>query len=168
MRALFVLGWLASLAFMALCHGRWSQALAQSLDPGDFWVLVAVGVILPWAAGPGMMPVLRRMQNGGINLPHADYWFNSERRAASLDRLAPYTDAMGLLLSVFLSTMLALDLWHGLQGQRTPVGQHLTATAAFVAATGIWTWALLHAFPAPPRHDLTRQVDDSRRPRQPK
>jgi hypothetical protein len=151
MRRLFIVGWLCSLVFVALCWLWWTAPLAVAQDAGDLAVLSGVIALLPWAAGPGLMPVLRRMKSGGVNLPHNEYWFSGERRAASLDRLGPFMDALGLMLSAFLCGMLSIDLVHGLHGHRPSEAVHMAATAAFLLVTGLWVWRVMRAFPAPPR-----------------
>lgn len=149
MRLLFALVWLGCLSFVLWCQVSAQPALAVALDPGDFFVLSLTLLLAPLGCGPGLLMLLRRMKSGGVNLPHAAYWFEGERRAASLERLAPYVYALSALVALFIAGMLALDVWHGQQGLRTPDAWHLLATAVFIVAILVWTFALVRAFPAP-------------------
>lgn len=154
-RTVFLTGWCGCLGFVAACWRQWQAAFAHSEN--GLWVLSLTIAVLPWAAGPGLLPVLGRMDRGGINLPHADHWFTGARRAASLQRLAPFMYAMGLMLALFLCALLALELRNGLQGRALPDGELLVATAVFLALTALWVLALLRAFPKPPADALAHR-----------
>ena len=150
-RRLFLVTWLAGLA---LLHHVWTvYAPLPEIEPerGELWVLSCVLTLMPWASGPGVMLLLRRMASGGVNLPHAEYWFSGERRASSLDRLAPFLDVFGLLLTVFLAGVLALFIFERIDGRAATYSalMFLFWTIGFLGATVLWVRRLMAAFPAP-------------------
>lgn len=148
---LFLMAWVGSLALLV---GLWSEGALPMARAGDRHSLIALGAVMalaPWLAGPGLLPLLRRMKSGGVNLPYAEYWFAGERRAASLERLRPYLEVFGALLAVFLGGVLLIFV-----GERTHVGVaayaeliFLAATLAFLGGTVAWVRAVVRAFPAP-------------------
>ncbi len=164
-RRLFLVTWLAG---MALLHHAWTehgQAPAVLRDRDELIVLSLLLVLLPWLSGPGVLLLLRRMQSGGVNLPHAEYWFSGERRAASLDRLSPLLDAFGVLLVVFQSAMLALFVAErvDLRVQNYSAVGFLALTVAFLGGTVWWVRRVMATFPAP--DPSTRGVKAFRRRR---
>jgi hypothetical protein len=163
-RTAFLVTWFGCLGLVGLCWQQWQAALATAGE--GLPVLTLMIAVVPWAAGPGLLPVLRRMKSGGVNLPHADHWFTGERRAASLTRLAPFLDALGLMLTLFLTALLGLELWHGLQGLAMPDQAVLPAALGFLLLLAVWTWRLMRAFPAPVEPAM-RASDPKRRRGQP-
>lgn len=168
LRIAFVLGWLASMSLVGACWMGWQDVGRAGLEPGDLLALSLVTAFTPWLAGPGLLPWLRRRSSGGVNIPHAEHWFTGERRAASLDRLAPFMDAMGLMVSALLTGLLAAHIWHGEQGLKTAEAISLVVTAVFGLATVLWLVALMRAFPKPPDGDpALRPPKGPRRPQRP-
>lgn len=150
-RRLFLVTWLASLALVAHCwmeYAHFSQVLRDR--EGLLGLSMVIG-LMPWVAGPAMLLVLRRMESGGVNLPHAEYWFTGGRRAASLDRLSPYLDGMGTLLSAYLSAVLALFISERVDERAESVSAvlFLAATLAFLGGTVWWVRRVMRAFPEP-------------------
>lgn len=169
-RRLFLAGWAAGLALLHMAWSRYGDLLQARGEEGALWALSAMMVALPWAVGPGLLQVLRRMPSGGVNLPHAEYWFAGERRPASLDRLEPYLDVMALLLTVFLVAVLVLFVT-----ERTePVVMmysglmFLGLVIAMLGGTVLWTRAVMRAFPAPDPSTRGRLAVRSRRPIRPR
>jgi len=164
-RRLFLVTWLAGQA--ALYHA-WTEYAAMpgvAREHGALMVLSAVLTLMPWLAGPGILWLLRRMPSGGVNLPHAEYWFTGERRALSLDRLAPYLDGFGSWLLVFLIGVLALFIYERVDPARAASVSELLFlawTAAFLGGTVLWVRRVMAAFPAP--EEATRGVKRFRRP----
>lgn len=169
LRIALVLGWLASMSLVGACWLGWQGAAATALQPGELLLLTVVTAVTPWAAGPALLPWLRRQSSGGVNIPHADHWFTGERRAASLDRLAPFMDAMGLMVCALLSSLLAARIWHGDRGLTTPEAMSLVVSAVFGLATILWVVALLRAFPRPSDDDpAPEHLKGPRRPQRPR
>lgn len=169
-RRLFLVVWAAGAALLQMAWSRYGELLQDRGEGGALWALSAMMIVLPWAVGPGLLLLLRRMPSGGVNLPHAEYWFGAERRAASLERLAPYLDVMALLLNVFLAAVLVLFVT-----ERTePVVMvysglmFLGLVMAFLGGTVLWTRAVMRAFPAPDPSTRGRLVLRSRRPGRPR
>ena len=145
---------MAWLAGLALLHHAWT--VYAPLPPieavqGDLMVLSGVMVLTPWLSGPGILLFLRRLPSGGVNLPHAEYWFSGERRAASLDRLAPYLDVFGALLTVFLAGVMALFISERIDARAASYSavMFLAWTTGFLGATVWWVRRVMAAFPAP-------------------
>jgi hypothetical protein len=157
-RRLFLISWLAGLAML---HHTWTVYAPEppiDADRADLMVLSGVMVVMPWLAGPGILLLLRRMPSGGVNLPHAEYWFAGERRAISLDRLAPYLDSFGTLLTVFLAGVLALFISErvDLRAASYSAVMFLAWTIGFLGSTVWWVRRVMAAFPAP--DEATRGV----------
>jgi hypothetical protein len=167
-RVLFVAAWLACLGLMGACWTVWKDLADLALKPSELPILTVVIVLAPWIAGPGLLPWLRRMESGGVNLPHADHWFSGERRAASLTRLSPYLHVMGLMVMALLAAQIGLDLWYAHQGMKAGDLVALSMLGLFLAATAIWTLLLMRAFPKP-KADVSTVSDASQRrhPRRP-
>ncbi len=144
-RTAFLVAWFGCIGVVGT---RWQPWPATFSDrEAGLLVLSLLIAVLPWATGPGLLALLRRMPSGGVNLPHASYWFSGARRSASLDRMAPFLDAMALALTLFLTGILALNATPNAAGLEAQV---LTGTALFVVWGGVWTWQLARAFPEPP------------------
>jgi hypothetical protein len=164
-RRLFLVTWLAGLA--ALFHA-WTRYAAVPEVAADQGALLALSLVLtgtPWMAGPGVLLLLRRMPSGGVNLPHAEYWFTGERRGSSLDRLAPYLDGFGTWLQVFLIGVLALFIYERVDPRSASLSAllFLAWTMAFLGGTVWWVRRVMAAFPEPDR--ATRGVKRFRHPR---
>ncbi|MBB5205481.1 hypothetical protein HNQ51_002800 [Inhella inkyongensis] len=171
MRILFLLSWAAYL----LGFGWSSFTLLPDLvgDPGKeasrasyIALMGGIGALSSWFSGPGCMWLLRRRAKGGVNLPHAEYWFEGERRKASLDRLAPYIDALGLQVLGLLAGAHAWVVWDTLHPRAAlGLGAVFAGLGAFTLVLIIWTWRLHRAFGPPPALDVHRSAP--RRPRRP-
>lgn len=166
-RRLFLVTWLASLAAL---YQVWTQYGALPAIADERGALVALSVVLtttPWIAGPGLTYLLRRRASGGVNLPHAEYWFTGERRGPSLDRLSPYLDSFGTWLQVFLIAVLALFVFERVDPRAASASAllFLGLTMAFLGGTVWWVRRVMAAFPQP--EAATRGVKDFRRPRRP-
>jgi hypothetical protein len=164
-RRLFLVMWAAGLA---LLHHAWTVYAPLPEIQRDIvalWALSGVMVVMPWASGPGVLLLLRRRASGGVNLPHAEYWFAGERRATSLDRLAPFLDGFGTLLTVFLAGMLALFISERIDPRANTFSalMFLGWTIAFLGGAVWWVRRVMAAFPAPDQS--TRGVKRFRRPR---
>lgn len=150
-RRLFLVTWLAGLALVHHAWTEYGQEPPLVADRAALLTLSALIAILPWAVGPGTLKLLRRMRSGGVNLPYAEYWFEGERRAASLDRLAPYLDGMAILLTVFLAAVLALFVAERIDPRVALVSAvtFLALAIAFLGGTVLWVRRVMAAFPAP-------------------
>ncbi|RVT87872.1 hypothetical protein [Inhella crocodyli] len=166
-RFLFLVAWVAGMGLMAAAWTAWKDLADVAFKPTELPILTVVMAVSPWIAGPGLLPWLRRMESGGINMPNADYWFSGERRAESLRRMGPYLDAMGLLVLALLAGMVALDLWHARQGQKVSDLISLSLVALFLIATALWLMALMRAFPKPPA-DPAAALGAHQAPRRPR
>ncbi len=166
-RLLFVAAWLASMGFLTVCWTVWRDLADFALKPSELATLSAIVAVAPWIAGPGLLPWLRRMDSGGVNLPHADYWFSGERRQASLTRMSPYLDVLGLMVMALLVSQLGLDLWYARQGLKAGDLLSLSILGVFLAAMAVWTIALLRAFPKPEPAVAAGEPPLPRRPRRP-
>ena len=148
---LFLMAWVGSLALWGGLWMRWADAPAIHAEQGALAALGLAMLLAPWLAGPGLLPLLRRRDSGGVNLPHAEYWFSGERRSSSLDRLRPYLEVMGTLLSVFLSMTAGVFV-----AERTDAAFNEVSAVAFLASVlmllgglVIWTRSVMRAFPPP-------------------
>ena len=148
---LFLAAWLGGLVLFAGLWAKWGDVAAVAADHGALITLGIVLLVTPWVAGPGLLPLLRRRDSGGVNIPHAEYWFTGERRAASLDRLRPFLEVFGAMLSAFLSAVLMVFI-----GERTDPALaqvsaliFLAATVVYLGTTVIWVRSVMRAFPAP-------------------
>lgn len=150
-RRLFLVTWLVGLAALHHAWTVYGDHPAIAREQGDLVALSVLLVVMPWTVGPGMMAVLRRLRSGGVNLPHAEYWFTGERRAASLDRLAPHLDAFGAVLIVFLAGVLALFVAERVDARAATFSalMFLAWTVAFLGSTVWWVRRVMAAFPAP-------------------
>jgi hypothetical protein len=167
-RLLFVATWLGSMGFLAACWTVWRELANFALKPSELATLSAIVAVAPWITGPGLLPWLRRKDSGGVNLPHADHWFSGERRQASLTRMSPYLDVLGLMVMALLVSQLGLDLWYAHQGLKAGDLLSLSLLGVFLAAMAMWTIALLRAFPKPdPAAAAAAEAPAPRRPRRP-
>jgi len=150
-RRLFLVTWLGGLALVHHAWTAYAHLPEIEQEQGALQALSAVTALMPWLSGPGVMWLLRRMESGGVNIPYAEYWFAGERRSASLDRLAPYLDLFGALLTVFLAGLLALFISEriDLRASAHSALMFLAWTLAFLGATVWWVRRVLAAFPAP-------------------
>lgn len=150
-RRLFLVTWLAGLALLHHAWTAYAPLAAIEREHGALWVLSGVMVLMPWVSGPGILVLLRRMESGGVNLPHAEYWFAGERRAASLDRLAPFLDVFGALLTVFMAGVLALFISERVDPRAGAFSglMFLAWTIGFLGAVVWWVRRVMAAFPAP-------------------
>lgn len=150
-RRLFIVTWLGGLALLHHAWSTYGDWPSVQQDRHELWTLAVVFVLVPWLAGPGLMPLLRRMRSGGVNLPYAEYWFTGERRAPSLDRLSPYLDGMGILLNVFLAGVAALSVAERVDPRVALYSavMFLALTIAFLGGTVWWVRRVMAAFPAP-------------------
>ena len=145
-RRLFLVSWVVGLAALWGCATQLPEPLSD-----DFVALAMVAAVLPWAAGPGLMPLLARMPAHLINLPHSEYWFATDRRAQSLLRLRPYVDVMGTLLAVFLGAVVLLYTGERVDPLLASYSAmlFLLAVGCFLSGIGLWMRALLKAFARP-------------------
>jgi hypothetical protein len=166
-RRLFLVTWLVGLAALYEAWTRYGVVPAVAADEAALQALSVVLTATPWVAGPGVLVLLRRMPSGGVNLPHAEYWFTGERRGPSLDRLAPYLDRFGTWLQVFLIGVLALFIYERVDPRAASVSalMFLAWTMAFLGGTVWWVRRVMAAFPEPDA--ATRGVKRFRRPRRP-
>ncbi|MBH9553017.1 hypothetical protein [Inhella gelatinilytica] len=144
-------------------------------DPGKemprLFYIALLGFTLwttPWIVGPGMVRLLRGMGSGGVNLPHAAYWFEGERRAESLKRLEPYNLEVGCVTAVFLLAVSAAVHFPGEQVWGLKLGLFLTftLTGALLLWLAAWMVRVMRAFPKPPL-DADLPAAGPRRPRRP-
>ncbi len=149
MRALFFAVWLAHGVFFA---GTADWLPAQVGSPGKemprdaYLVLLGgIGLVVPLLCGPGMVALLGRLRSGGVNLPHADYWFSGERRAASLQRLEPHLLMIATWVTLLLAALHALELL-----QLRDEHWVLIPVDLLVLALGLHTLRLMRLFPKPP------------------
>lgn len=149
MRILFFAVWLAHLAFI-VASAAW---LPEQIGPAGRQMgrteylafMGAVGALVPLMVGPGMLLAQTKLERSGLNLPYAGYWFHGERRAASLQRLAPHLYGMAAWVSVFLSAQ------HGLEVLGTQESWwHWAATGVLLVAITAHVLLLRRAYPAPP------------------
>ena len=164
-RRLFLVTWVVSLALLQHAWSSYGDAPEILAERGALVMLSIAMVLAPWGAGPAVMVLLQRMSSGGVNLPYAEYWFTGERRPSSLDRLSPYLDGMGTLLTVFLAGVLALFV-----GERIDPRLSLYSAVAFLGLNiaflgGVvwWVRRVMAAFPAP--EPSTRGIKRFRRRR---
>ena len=148
---LFLMAWVGGLTLWGGLWMRWADESAIQDELGALVTLGVVMVLAPWLAGPGLLPLLRRRDSGGVNLPHAEYWFSGERRGPSLDRLRPFLEVMGAMLSVFLSMTAVVFV-----AERTNAAFNEVSALAFLASVlmllgglVVWTRAVMRAFPPP-------------------
>lgn len=148
---LFLVAWLCSLAGYGWAWTHWRDGLSPEGDQTALVVLGVVMVVAPWMAGPGLLPLLRRRASGGVNLPYAEYWFTGERRSASLDRLRPYLEVMGTMMSAFLTGILMIFIGERVDQALWSVSAllFLTVVVMFLGASVMWVRAVMRAFPAP-------------------
>lgn len=78
---------------------RWSSA-------ESFWVFSAVMVVLMLASFHLFSLVLPRIDPKWLNLPNKGYWFDPERRAASLDYVQGWMLAFGNVTLAFMGYVL--------------------------------------------------------------
>lgn len=150
-RRLFLVFWLSGLAFLHHAWTEYGDVPAVLRDRSSLIALSILFVVIPWVSGPGILVLLRRMESGGVNLPHAEYWFTGERRAASLDRLSPLLDVLGILIMAFLAAVLALFVAERVDPRSlnySAVG-FLALTIAFLGGTVWWVRRVMATFPAP-------------------
>lgn len=154
-RRLFLVTWAAVLAVVWVCGDRLGD-----LRETEFVVLGVVAVAVPWLAGPGLMPWLRRMPGHLISLPHSEYWFAPDHRQASLLRLQPYVDVMGTMLAVFLGVVVLLYTGERIDPLLASFSAmlFLLAAGAFLAGTGLWMRSVLRAFAAPQGDAVSRHA----------
>ncbi len=126
-------------------------------------------VSVPWFVGPGMVRLLQSMGSGGVNIPHAEYWFEGERREASLRRLAPYLLEIGGLTAVFFVAVSASVHFPGamLFGVKLGLVLTLSLTALLMLWVAFWMVRVMRAFPKPPTDELN-PATHLRRPRRPR
>ncbi|WP_374435654.1 hypothetical protein [Inhella sp.] len=126
-------------------------------------------VSVPWFVGPGMVRLLQGKGSGGVNIPHAEYWFEGQRREASLRRLEPYLLEIGCLTAVFLVAVSASTHFPGalFLGMKLGLVVTLGLTALLLLSVALWMLRVKRAFPKPPTDALERPAD-LRRPRRPR
>lgn len=166
-RRLFLVTWLVGLAALYKAWTEHAAAPAVQAEQGALVALSAVLIVTPWMAGPGVLWLLRRRPAGGVNLPHAEYWFTGDRRGPSLDKLSPFLDGFGTWLQVFLIGVLALFVYERVDPRAASVSAvlFLAWTMAFLGGTVWWVRRVMAAFPQP--DEGTRGVKRFRRPRRP-
>lgn len=168
---LFLMAWIGSMVLLVGVWREWADWPAIEAEQGALIVQGVMMVVAPWLAGPGLLPLLRRRSSGGVNLPYAEYWFTGQRRASSLDRLRPYMDLMGAMMSVFLSAVLLIFVGERVDAAVASVSalMFLTAVVALLGGSVLWVRALLRAFPAPePSTGGPLAVRTARRPTAPR
>lgn len=150
-RRLFLMAWVSGLALLYHVWSVYAPLPPFDAAQTDLMVLSGVMVVMPWLSGPGILLLLRRMPSGGVNLPYAEYWFTGERRPTSLDRLAPYLDVFGTLLTAFLAGLMALFIFERVDARAFSISavMFLAWTIAFLGATVWWVRRVMAAFPAP-------------------
>ena len=172
MERVFHLIWTLSLALLFGC----SPLLPDQVgDPGKelprLAYLALMGFLLlttPWICGPGMVKLLRGMDSGGVNLPHASYWFEGERRAASLLRFEPYLYELGVAVTLLLGAVATMPLWQATLDAFQPLGGDwaLVWIGGLLLWLAVWACRVMRAFPRPPtlRPDLASKPSGPSRP----
>ncbi len=149
MHALFYAVWLAHLTFFLGTANGLPELVGSPGKPlsRDAYLALmgGIGLLLPLFCGPGLLALLRRMRSGGVNLPHAAYWFTGERRAASLQRLQPHVLMIATWITLFLSALHAMELLQ-LRDERWVIG----LAGLLMLTLAAHTLRLLRLFPAPP------------------
>lgn len=144
-------------------------------DPGKevprLFYIGLMGFLLwstPWICGPGLVRLLRGIGSGGVNLPHADYWFEGERRAQSLVRFEPFLLELGAAMAVFLTVVSAVGHFPTEQVLGLKFGLFLTLAmgGALLTWLAVWTIRVMRAFPRPPSEPQSAPAAP-RRPRRP-
>lgn len=150
-RRLFLVTWVVGLVLLRQAWTEYADLPEFARERSSLWAVSVVLTVTPWVAGPGVMWLLRRMPSGGVNLPHAEYWFTGERRGPSLDRLAPYLDAFGTMLIVFLAGVLALFISERIDPRAASLSalMFLAWTVGFLGGASWWVRRVMAAFPAP-------------------
>lgn len=164
-RLLWLSYWVAfvwsSIAYLPEQVGAPGKALSREA----YMALIGgLGAFVTLLCGPLTMAHLRARASGGVNLPHAQHWFEGERRQASLDRLEPFMLTLSLLLIGLFAGLHGIEIWNALHAPARlaeawvmlPIGLNLLAG-------GIWTWRLLRAFGPPPPESSAPQLPGARR-----
>jgi hypothetical protein len=106
-----------------------------------------VGLPLLVAAAIGLAP---RRWPRHVSLPNRDYWLAPERRAATLGFLAAHACWLGCLMTLFGAAVHWVILAaHAAASPALAVGPLLWTIGAFIAALGVWIYALYRRFGKP-------------------